>query len=104
MGVTQSSGIFLRPHRPLSPEYLHTASVRLNDLWLLKKEFPSYGSSTYCTKIEGSTKQSLKTKQGFVVTKIFRGNYKSTHIGPVITNDPCELTKNSVNDNKPNLS
>lgn len=48
---------------------IHTASVRLNDLWLLKKEFPSYGSSTYCTKIEGSTKQSLKTKQGFDVKK-----------------------------------
>lgn len=48
---------------------IHTASVRLNDLWLLKKEFLSYGSSTNCTKIEGSIKQSLKTKQGFVVKK-----------------------------------
>lgn len=52
---------------------IHTASIRLNDLRLLKKEFPSDGSSTYCIKIEGSTKRSLQTKQGFAVKKNIEG-------------------------------
>lgn len=55
-------------------------------------------------RLKGAPNSLCKLSKDLLLRKIFRGNYKSTHIDTVITNDPCELAKNSVNYNKPNLS